>query len=98
MPNIKSAMKRMRTNKKRQLRNRMAKSAMRTAIKKVDVAIVEGDLDTAAKALPFAISQIGKTAKKKMLHKRTAARKTSRLMKRLNRARTQAQASGQTQA
>ena len=96
VPNIKSAMKRMRTNKKRQLRNRMAKSAMRTAIKKADAAIAEGTPEVAEQALRLALSHIGKTAKKGMIHRRAAARKTSRLMKRLNRARVKPPEAAQT--
>ncbi|MCX7015600.1 MAG: 30S ribosomal protein S20 [Candidatus Sumerlaeota bacterium] len=96
MPNIKSAVKRMRTNRKRQARNRAAKSAMKTAVKKVVTSTEAGELEAAKSALPAAVSLIDKTAKKKIIHKRAAARKVSRLMKRLNRA--QAQASGEPAA
>ena len=96
MPNIKSAEKRMHTNRKRQARNRAAKSAMKTAVKRVLTSADSGELAAAKSALPAAISLIDKTAKKKMIHKRAASRKVSRLMKRLNRA--QAQGAGEPAA
>jgi small subunit ribosomal protein S20 len=86
VPNIKSAKKRMRTNAKRQARNRMAKSAMRTAIRKVEDAIVAGEVEAAQEALPKALSLIGKNARKGVIHKNAGARKSSRLTKRLNQA------------
>lgn len=93
MPNIKSAVKRMRTNRIRQERNRKAKSAMRTAVTKVKSALEKGDLDAAEVALPIALSLIGKNAKKGMIHKRTASRKTSRLAKKMNAARAEKETS-----
>ncbi len=84
--NIKSAKKRILTNRKRQERNRRAKSAMRTAIKKVDALILSGSVDQASGSLRDALSKIGKTAQKNIIKKGAAARMSSRLTKRLNRA------------
>lgn len=77
-------MKRARQTKKRRLRNRMAKSEMRTAVRTVDSAIAGDDLNAAKQALSGAIGKIGKTAQKGIIHRRTASRISSRLAKRLN--------------
>jgi len=87
VPNIKSAKKRLRNDKKRHERNVQAKSAMRTAIKAVNAAIEAGDLQKAEAGLPAALSAIAKTAKKGIIHRRAASRNKSRLTLRLNKAR-----------
>lgn len=84
MPNVKSAKKRVKTNEKSNIRNRQAKSALRTALKKAGAAITAGDLEAAKAALPVALSLIGKTAKKGMIHDNKAARQESRLTKKFN--------------
>ena len=84
MANIKSAKKRVQVAKVRSARNKSAKSAMKTAIKKVDAAIAANDKAAAAEALLNATSVIDKTAKKGIIHKNTASRKVSRLAKAVN--------------
>ena len=84
MANIKSAKKRVQVAKVRAARNKSAKSAMKTAIKKVDAAIAANDKAAAAEALLNATSVIDKTAKKGIIHKNTASRKVSRLAKAVN--------------
>ncbi len=76
MPNIKSAIKRNRTNQVRNLRNRKHRARMRTQIKKQRMAT---DLDSAEKLLPETISAIDKNVKYGVIHRRTAARYKSRL-------------------
>lgn len=76
MPNTRSAEKRDKTNKIRNERNRVRRSAMRTAIKKLRAAT---DYDSAASFLPEVFSTIDKNAKVNVIHKRTAARYKSRL-------------------
>lgn len=83
MANHKSALKRIRSNARKRMRNRIYKSRTRTEVKKAQVAIAEKS-DTATEATRQAISQLDKAASKGILHKNTAARKKSRLMKRLN--------------
>ncbi|MBF0378896.1 MAG: 30S ribosomal protein S20 [Desulfamplus sp.] len=83
MANHKSAIKRAKQNEVRRLRNRSTRSAMKTAIKKVYVAKEEAAENT-AEIFKTAQSVIAKAAKKGILHKNTAARKTSRLAKYLN--------------
>jgi len=86
VPNVKSAAKRVRTNKKAELRNRAARSAMRTAIRRADEVIAAGEKDKIAEAGNKAVSAIAKTARKGVIHKKKAARLQSRLRIRANRA------------
>ena len=85
MANIKSAKKRVLTSKVRQERNKSIKSAVKTATKKVLVAVEASDRELAAKELLNATSVIDKAAKKGVLHKNTASRKVSRLATAVNR-------------
>ncbi len=82
MPNIKSAIKRVKVNEKKNLRNRMIKSAMRTSVKKFDVATAAGSADQ--QILSVTSASIDKAASKGVIHKNAANRKKSRLAKRLN--------------
>lgn len=84
MANIKSAKKRIRTIEKKTLRNKMIRSRVKTAIKKVEAAIVGGDQAAAQAALQNAISEISKAASKGVYHKNTASRKIARLTKAVN--------------
>jgi len=85
MANHKSAMKRDRQSKVRRLRNRMNKSRMKTAVRRVEEALLAGSEDDARAALAAAIPVIQKTASKGSIHKKTASRKVSRLTRRVNR-------------
>ena len=84
MPNVKSAKKRVKTNERDYLRNKTAKSAFRTALKAVNHALGSGDVEAVKAALPTALSIIGKSAKKGIIHKNKAARQESRLAKKVN--------------
>ncbi len=83
MPNIKSAMKRVKVSEKKNLRNRMVKTGVKTAIKKYQVALNEGVAPASAQ-LSATTSAIDKAAAKGILHKNTANRKKARLAKALN--------------
>ncbi len=83
MANHKSAAKRAKQGEKKNLRNRMVKTHVKTAVKKVLAAVTEKD-ENAASVLDMAKSAIDKAAKKGVIHKRNAARKISRLAKKLN--------------
>ena len=83
MANHKSAEKRDRQSKMRRLRNRMNKSAMKTAIRQIEDAVAAGSEEQAKAALQAAIPVICKTAAKGTIHKNTASRKVSRLAARL---------------
>ena len=84
MPNIKSAIKRVKTNESRRLRNASQKSALRTAIKTFENAADTGTVETAQEALVQATKKIDKAATKGLIHKNNANRKKSRLAKKLN--------------
>jgi small subunit ribosomal protein S20 len=79
--NIKSQIKRNRQNEKRRARNRRVRSELSTRTK-VAVAAVEESADDADEKVKAAIKRIDKAAQKGVLHKNTAARKKSRLLKR----------------
>ncbi len=85
MPNIKSAKKRVKVSENKNLRNRVVKSVVRTAVKKFDAA-VETDAANAAAVLNNTTSAIDKAAAKGVMHKNAANRKKARLAKRLNKA------------
>jgi len=84
LANIKSAKKRILVNRTRAARNKAVKSAVKTSIKKVDVAIAEGNKDAANVALLETISIIDKATSKGVYHKNTSSRKVSRLSKAVN--------------
>lgn len=79
----KSAKKRIRRNAKVQTRNKSRKSEMRTYVRKVEEAISAGDAKAAAEALKAAQPKLQRSATKGILHKKTAARKISRLSKKI---------------
>lgn len=83
MPNIKSAIKRVKVSKKKTEFNKSQKSAVRTAEKKAQTAI-ESKSDKAGELVNEAVVKIDKAAGKGKIHKNTAARKKSRLAKSLN--------------
>lgn len=83
MANIKSAIKRNKQNEKRRVRNRVYRGAARTFVAKARVAIEGEDAEAAKKATLEAISALDKAAQKGVIHKNNAARRKSRLMKRL---------------
>ena len=86
MPNVKSAMKSVRSSQKARTRNRAVRSAMRAAIRGVDEAVTQGDAAAIAKATDRAMSAIGKTGRKGVIHRGKASRLQSRLRRRVNRA------------
>ncbi|TWT09080.1 MULTISPECIES: 30S ribosomal protein S20 [unclassified Planomicrobium] len=80
MPNIKSAIKRVRTNETKNAQNSHVRSTMRSAVKKAEQALLNKD-ENATDSVKAAIKQVEKAASKGLIHKNTAARKKSRLMK-----------------
>jgi small subunit ribosomal protein S20 len=95
VPNIKSAEKRVRISAKRTLRNASLKSALRTTIKKFEVALTQSDVDQARVALKIATRALDKAATKGIIHRNTASRKKSRLTKRFNAFAASSQAANQ---
>jgi small subunit ribosomal protein S20 len=80
----KSAIKRIKQNEKRRLRNRHVRSTLRTFIKKVREAVAGKDLAAAREALAAAIPVIDKAATKGVIHSSNASRNVSRLNKLVN--------------
>ena len=79
-----SALKRASQSKKRQLRNTVMKTLTKTSSRKVMKAVEGKDHGEAKKVLEIAIPLIQKASSKKVIHKKTAARKISRLAKKVN--------------
>jgi len=84
MANIKSQIKRNRTNEKARQRNVSAKSAVRTAAKKVRLAVEAKDLAKAEEALNAAFRLIDKTVSDGIQHQNTAARQKGELQRLVN--------------
>lgn len=82
MPNIKSAKKRVKVIATKTLRNKSLNSNLKTTIKKAEAALAGSDADKTA-AVTLAIKKIDQAAAKGLLHKNTAARRKSRLAKKL---------------
>jgi small subunit ribosomal protein S20 len=83
LANIKSAIKRNKQNEKRRLKNRIVRGRARTAVKKARTVLPGSDSDAARQAALEAVSVLDKAAEKGVLHKNNAARRKSRLMRRL---------------
>ena len=83
MANTLSAKKRIRQNAKRRIRNRIVRGRTRTAVKQARTAIDSGDAQAAVEAVKLAVSHLDRTANKGVIHRKNAARRKSRLMKRL---------------
>ncbi|MDF2593836.1 MAG: ribosomal protein [Clostridia bacterium] len=79
MANIKSAKKRIKVIATKTARNRSVRSAVKTQIKKVGLAVDTKDLQAAQSALVVAVKAIDKATAKGVYHKKTAARKKSTL-------------------
>ncbi len=84
MPNIKSAIKRVKKSDANRQHNVMFKSSMRTAIKTFNAKVAENDKEGAKEAFLVATKKVDKAAGKGLIHKNKAAREKSRLTKMLN--------------
>lgn len=84
MAHLKSAIKRMRTSRQANLRNRARKSTLKTTEKKFRAAVAAGDAALAATLLRESISQFDKAAKLGVIHSNKASNKKSQLTKLMN--------------
>ena len=84
MANIKSQIKRAKTNEKTRSANASYKSAMRTAIKKVELACKQGNKEVASELLKVAFAYVDASVSKGIQHKNTAARQKAQLQKLVN--------------
>ena len=81
MANIKSQLKRIKTNEKARLRNKAVKSELKTYVRRVRDAVAGGDKEKAAEALVTATKKLDKAASKGVIHANQAANKKSALTK-----------------
>ncbi|MBO8128526.1 MAG: 30S ribosomal protein S20 [Peptococcaceae bacterium] len=86
MANTKTAIKRTKYIRKRTLRNKQLKSQLKTAIKRFEQALQNGNKEEAQEKLRAALVRIDKSVTKGILHKNTAARKKSQLTRMYNNA------------
>jgi small subunit ribosomal protein S20 len=84
MANIKSQIKRNKQNEVRRERNKAVRSSLKTSQKKVEAAIADGDAQAAQDNAREASKALDKAASKGVVHKRTAARRKSRLARAAN--------------
>jgi small subunit ribosomal protein S20 len=82
--NIKSQIKRIRTNEKARLRNKSVKSSLKTAVRRFREAADAGDRDAAVTAMRTAAQQLDKAASKGVIHANQAANKKSAMAQRAN--------------
>lgn len=79
-----SALKRDRQSEKRSARNQSARTAVKTAIKKVETALSAKDKETIEKTFTSAVKTISSTASKGIIHRNTASRKISRVARKVH--------------
>jgi len=84
LANTRSALKRIRSNERKRLRNRLIRSRTRTAVGAARSAVKRGDGQQAEKQVLEAIRQLDRAAERGTIHRNNAARKKSRLMKQLH--------------
>lgn len=86
MANIKSSQKSIKTDEKRRVKNASFKSSIRTAAKKVEKVLKDqaGDINEANKAYKILVKRLDTASRKNIVHWKTAARKKSRVAKRVN--------------
>ncbi len=87
-----SAKKRVRQSEKRRAINRARKSSIKTQIKHFEAALASGDIKAAEEQFRLTVKKLDKVSSTSTMHKKTAARKKSRLAKRLNALKAKAKA------
>ncbi len=84
MANIKSQIKRIRTNEMRRLRNQSVKSELKTLVRKTREAVEAGDKEAAVECLKAASRKLDKAVSKGVIHKNQAANRKSKLARRVS--------------
>ena len=84
MPNTNQAAKRNRQNVKRKLINRARKTQIKTCTKKLEAAVAENNAATADENYKLVQARLDKAAKGRTIHPNKAARRKSRLQKKIN--------------
>jgi small subunit ribosomal protein S20 len=95
LPITKSAQKQMRVSERKRVRNQPIRSECKTRITKAEKLIFSGRMDEAAQAVADAVQVLDKAAEKGIIHANNAARRKSRLMKKLNAAASPAKESAE---
>jgi len=90
LPSSKSAEKQVRVSERKRLRNKSITSQCKTNITTAERLIFSGDLEAAQQAVTVALASLDKAAEKGVIHPNNAARRKSRLMKKLNQAQASA--------
>lgn len=90
MPVSKSAQKQVRVTERKRLKNKSITSLCKTNVTKAEKLIFSGELKAAQEAVAEAITSLDKAAEKGVIHPNNAARRKSRLMKKLNQAQASA--------
>ena len=88
MPNTDSARKEVRASSRKQFRNKQAKSLAKTSIVKAEEDIFAGKLEAAEGSVAVAVKALDKAAEKGIIPRNNAARRKSRLIIKLNKAKT----------
>lgn len=86
LPKIKSAQKRVRSSERRRVRNKSIRSLTKTSVIKAEKLIFSGEQESARESVAAAVSSLDKAVGKGIIHANNAARRKSRLMKKLNEA------------
>jgi len=86
LPVSKSAQKQVRVTERKRLKNKSITSLCKTSITRAEKLIFSGELKAAQEAVAVAITSLDKAAEKGVIHPNNAARRKSRLMKKLNQA------------
>ncbi len=81
MANIKSQLKRIKTNEKARQRNKAVKAELRTLVRRAQTAVAAGDQGTAMSTALDAARKLDKAASKGVIHKNQAANRKSALLK-----------------
>lgn len=89
MPNTKSAKKQVRVNQRKQLRNKSVRSQNKTLVRKAEKLIFSGKVKEAEGGVTAAIRSLDRAAVKGVIHPNNAARRKSRLVKKLNQAKAE---------
>jgi small subunit ribosomal protein S20 len=84
LPTTRTAEKEMRVAERRQKRNQSTRSGAKTLVTKAENAIAGGNLEAAQAEVKIAIKDLDKEAERGSVHRNNAARRKSRLMKKLN--------------
>jgi len=90
LPRSKSVQKQVRVAERRRLQNKSVRTLCKTNITKAEKLIFSGEVQSAQGAVVAASSALDKAAKKKVIHPNNAARRKSRLMRKLNKAQAEA--------